>query len=48
MSFEDRLPIDQAVQTCSNLSFHRNRSICNHVLDEQMILKTYDFSSTLP
>jgi len=30
MRFGYRLPIDQAVQICSNLSFHRSHSICNH------------------
>ena len=30
MSFGDRLSIHQAVQICSNLSFHRSHSICNH------------------
>jgi len=40
-SFGDRLLIDQAIQTCPNLSIHRNHSICNHVMDGQMTLKAW-------
>jgi len=48
MSFGHRLPIDQAVQTYPNLPIHRSRSICYHVIDDQMSFKTHDFSSTSP
>jgi len=44
MSSKDHLLIHQAGQTCSN---HIN-SICNHMMNGQIISKTYEFSSTTP
>ena len=39
MSFRDCLLIDQVVKTCAYLSIHRNHSICNNVMDEQITFK---------
>jgi len=45
MGFGDRLPIHRVIPT---RPIHKNSSICNQMMGEQMTSKTHNFSSTTP